>query len=94
MATLTEEEEILAFDVSDEALEFAGAIRPTLRGGFALWISLGAFRQSFSVTRTHTGSLRSAAGSYQACLDRRTNRHSKHWREHGIVSPISAKLGP
>jgi hypothetical protein len=78
MATLTEEEEILTFDVSDEALEIAGSDKTNFTWGVALWISLGAFRQSLSVTRTRTGSPRSAGGSWRACPARRTNRHSKH----------------
>ena len=45
MATLkTDAEEILTFDVSDEALERAGSDKTNFTwGGFALWISLGAF---------------------------------------------------
>src|SRR5262249_54688641 len=51
-----------------------GAARLTSPMGFALWISLAAFRQSLSVTRTRTGSLRSAGGSWRAYLVRRRNR--------------------
>jgi len=42
-ALTTEEEEILTFDVSDEALEIAGTVsnRINFTWGFALWIRLG-----------------------------------------------------
>ena len=74
----TEEETIPSFEVPDEALEIAGSDKTHFTYGVCTLDQPGCFPSILSVTRTRTGSLRSAGGSWRACLVRRRNRHSKH----------------